>query len=275
MPFALFPVMVEDCIMEPPEASTTLPLGPTSASLKRKREDIVETAPVAVSAPASTSTPGTLRFKEGTRVVCNLSKRSRGFLWKAGMITAVSHEVDGSVVPYVVEVDDGQLAASPEDDDEAIRLAARAHLDTRVMRVFAVSSAVRAVTRLRFMEGDRVAVQLDLGMWEEGAVLEVWTKPERNGKPFKTWVGVAVPYAVRLDLGDDVMVPFDTDEVIRAESAARPPQKSIAEQLGGTALTTGGKRFVRLQNAAGEWSLRDTTTGVQRPCKPPDSDDED
>lgn len=250
--------MIEERGLEASHAASALP-----NSGKRKRDES--------SADSSVVAEGELRFEVGQRVLCNVSKRSRGFLWKPGTISARSHEVEGSIVPYIVELDDGKLAASPEDDDECIRLAARASLDTRVMRVFAVLEAKQGAVSLRFMEGDRVAVQLDIGIWEEGVVIEVWAVPESNGKPWRTWVGVAVPYAVRLDLGGEVMVPFDSDEVIRAEAAARPPQKSVEEQLGGKVRRTSVKRFDRRQSAFGQWVIVDTVTGFERPCKPPDS----
>merc|ERR1712217_738090 len=136
-------------------------------------------------------------------------------------------------------------------------------------RQLAIADDESHKTCLRFSEGKRVAVQLDIGIWEEGVIVETWAIPERNGKPLKTWVGFAVPYAVSLDLGDTVLVPFDTDEVIRPEKAARPPQKSVAEQIGGTEKKTDRNRFVVCQNAAGDWVRKDTRTGVERSCSPP------
>lgn len=233
------------------------------------------------------------RFSVGQRILCNMSKRKSGFLWKVGTIIKVAYKPsqeevhnnkvcyeddDGvSIIPYVVKLDDGSTGAVPEDDDECVRLVTRCCDDTRIMRQLAFSEEEQKVTCLRFIEGDRVAVQLDVGIWEEGVIVEVWAVPERNGRPLKTWVGFAVPYAVKLDLGQTVLVPFETDEVIRAELAARPPQKSIAEQLGGTdrnpAGEVSGKRFVMCQNLAGEWVRRDTRSGFERPCAPPCPDE--
>jgi len=261
-------------VREPPES------GEAAAPPPRKRRRSEADAGVAEEAAEGVpAEKGELRFREGQRVLCNVSKKARGFLWRLGTVAALQHEVQGDTVPYIVELEGGGLAASPEDEDECIRLAARATLDIRIMRVFAVPEAERGAVCLRFMEGDRVAVQLDLGVWEEGFVLEAWAAPACGKRPLKGWAGQAVPYAVRLDLGDDVMVPFDTDEVIRAEAAPRPPQKSIAELLGGTvrapaAGTTASHRFARRQKAPGEWVRVDTATGAERPCPPPDSDEE-
>jgi len=232
------------------------------------------------------------RFSVGQRVLCNISKRSSGFLWKVGTIIKVAYrpsqeevqknkvsyedEEGAGIIPYVVELDDGKTVATPEDDDECVRLAARCCEDTRIMRQLAFSEDTKKGTYLRFSEGDRVAVQLDVGIWEEGGIIETWARPERNGKPFKTWAGFAVPYAVQLDLGQIVFVPCDTPEVIRTEAADRPPQKSIAEQIGGTDRTPArkeseiSKRFVVCQNATGEWVRRDLRTTIERPCAPPD-----
>jgi len=226
---------------------------------------------------------GAFRFSVGQQVLCNISKRSSGFLWKVGTITQVAYRptedecknpnnkgacgVDDPVIPYVVKLDNGSTVATPEDDDECVRLAARCCDDTRVMRQLAVSEEKRQC--LRFSEGYRVSVQLDVGIWEEGIIIETWAIPERNGKPLKTWVGFAVPYAVSLDLGDTVLVPFDTDEVIRPEKAVLPPQKSLAEQIGGTERKTDRNRFVVCQNTAGHWVRKDNRTGVERPCSPP------
>mmetsp|Transcript_58522 Transcript_58522/g.171202 ORF Transcript_58522/g.171202 Transcript_58522/m.171202 type:complete len:264 (+) Transcript_58522:72-863(+) len=240
------------------------------SSRKRKRDTIE------ASADDTTAKPE-LRFQVGQQVLCNMSKKSSGFLWKRGTILRQWEDAGGTVVPYVVTLDTGSMAGSPEDDDDCIRLAARATIDVRVMRAFALSLDKRGEVHLRFIEGDRVAVQLDAGIWEEGTILEVWSVPERDGKVLRSWAGLAVPYAVRLDLGDDVFVPFDSDDVIRAESAARPPQKSIAEQLGGTVRApakSAGKRFVKRQNSAGHWVILDMTTGFERSCDPPDSDSE-
>jgi len=178
--------------------------------------------------------PDALRFKLGTEVVCNISKRARGFVWKAGKVIGRWQEVGSAEpVPYVVEFKDGALGAAPEDHDECIRLAARATLDLSVLKPFAVSLSDREAVPLRFMEGSRVAVQLDAGDWEEGTVTEVWAAPERNGRPIKGWAKLAMPYGVRLDLGEDVLVPFDSEQVILHEHAKRPSQKSIAELIGG------------------------------------------
>lgn len=189
---------------------------------------------------------------------------------------ATLEDEDGqAVIPYVVELENGKTVASPDDDDECVRLAARCSGDTRVMRQLAFSDTRRKSMTLRFKEGDRVSVQLDVGIWEEGVIVEVWAVPERNGRPFKTWAGFASPYAVDLDVGDTVFVPFDTDEVIRPEHAARPPQKSIAEQIGGTdrgptkAGSETSKRFTVWQNAEGSWVRSDKLTGFDRPCAPP------
>eukprot|EP00747_Dinoflagellata_sp_TGD_P172205 gnl/TRDRNA2_/TRDRNA2_208127_c0_seq1.p1 gnl/TRDRNA2_/TRDRNA2_208127_c0~~gnl/TRDRNA2_/TRDRNA2_208127_c0_seq1.p1 ORF type:complete len:274 (-),score=35.17 gnl/TRDRNA2_/TRDRNA2_208127_c0_seq1:69-890(-) len=227
-----------------------------------------------------------LRFSVGQRVLCNISKRASGFVWKAGTITSLAYkpsqeevqknkvvyeDEDGTdIIPYIVKLDNGQTVASPEDEDECVRLAARCSDDTRIMRQLAVSLDKKA--SLRFSEGDRVAVQLDIGVWEEGVIVEVWVIPERNGRPLKTWAGFAVPYAVNLDLGHCVLVPFDTDEVIRPESAARPAQKSIAEQIKGTDRVEAGEnseRFITCQNSMGEWVCRDARTGFERKCAPP------
>jgi hypothetical protein len=224
------------------------------------------------------------RFSVGQSVLCNMSKRS-GFLWKVGTIMKVAYRPSEedmqdkkgvAIIPYVVKLDAGGTVATPEDHDECVRLAARCCDDTRVMRQLAVSLDKKEC--LRFAEGDRVAVQLDVGVWEEGVVVEAWAVPARNGRPLKTWAGFAVPYAVNLDLGHTVLVPFDTDEVVRAELAARPPQKSIAEQIGGTdraseAPSESSRRFVTCQNPRGEWVCRDTRTGAERPCAPPCPDE--
>jgi hypothetical protein len=234
---------------------------------------------------------GEFRFAVGQQVLCNISTRASGFLWKVGAIVEVAYrpppdesqnnkivfEDDGgcAVIPYVVKLDNGNTVAVPEDDDECVRLAARCCDDTRIMRQLAFSEEQRRETCLRFSEGYRVSVQLDVGIWEEGVIVEAWAIPERNGRPLKTWAGFAVPYAVNLDIGDTVLVPFDTDEVVRPEHAARPPQKTIAEQVGGTTrplasnVSETANRFVEHQNASGEWVRRDTRTGIERPCVPP------
>jgi len=264
---------------QPPDDSPQQALVEAAESRKRKREDgtAAPDEEEGGAAAGDAAAKPDLRFRVGQQVLCNLSKKAYGFLWRRATVFALRHEAGGSEVTYVVQLEDGKMAGSPVDHDECIRLAARATLDSRVMRVFALPADQRASAHPRFMEGDRVAVQLDVGIWEEGTVLEVWACPERGGKPLKSWVGFAVPYAVRLDMGEDVMVPFDTDEVIRAESAARPPQKSIAEQLGGkdrTAAEPKGKRFVKRKNATGQWVTVDNVTGSERPCCPPDSDEE-
>lgn len=242
-----------------------------SQSLKRKRSD-------AAAGETDDVKPNHLRFKQGQKVLCNVSTKARGFLWRVGTIAETSYKVQSQTLPYLVQLDDGGKGGCPEDDDECVRLAARAHLDTRVMHASAVPEADRSSVTLRFAEGDRVAVQLDAGHWEEGVVIEVWYAAQRNRKVLRTWGGLAVPYLVRLDLGTNVMVPFDSDEVLRAESSAgRLPQKSVAEQVGGTNPTPAhpnGKRFVKQQNSAGEWVRVDSTTGCERPCDPPSSDEE-
>eukprot|EP00930_Biecheleria_cincta_P088836 TRINITY_DN78096_c0_g1_i1.p1 TRINITY_DN78096_c0_g1~~TRINITY_DN78096_c0_g1_i1.p1 ORF type:complete len:265 (-),score=40.04 TRINITY_DN78096_c0_g1_i1:368-1162(-) len=237
---------------------------------------------------------GAFRFSVGDRVLCNISRRSSGYVWKLGTVAQVKfkpsqeqarrnkvvYEDDDGVpiIPYLVKLEEGSTVAAPEDEDECVRLAARCCADTRIMRQLAVPEDTRKVTSLRFFEGDRVAVQLDVGIWEEGVVIEAWAVPERNNRPLKTWAGLIVPYAVRLDIGQTVLVPFDTDEVIRRESAARPSQKSIAEQLGGTERNSGkkasetSKRFGVCQNSAGDWVRRDTHSGFERPCAPPSPD---
>lgn len=244
-----------------------------SESKRRKQDEGSEEE--AEDADEGASGRPELRFPVGERVLCNVSSRSRGFLWKRGTVFAHWRSVNGEEVPYIIEMEDGRMAGAGEDDDECIRLAARAVLDVKIMRVFALPAEKRAAVDLRFMEGDRVALQLDAGIWEEGTVTEAWAVPRRAGKVLKAWAGLAVPYAVRLDLGNEVMVPLDTDEVIRAESAERPPQKSIAEQIGGTdrkVADPAAKRFQKRRNLAGQWVLVDTTTGKERACSPPDSD---
>lgn len=214
-----------------------------------------------------------LRFTEGQRVVCNISIYPKRYLWRTGTVVEVAHhDDDGTIVPYYVKLDNGTVGVAPEDDDECIRLAARASADYSVLRLFALPEDKRKAIDLRFIEGDRVAVQLDTRIWEEGVVVEVWTIPTKNGKPFQTWGGMAVPYAVNLDLGHTVLIPFDTDEVIRAECAARPAQKSVAEQIDGTERPS-TERFIRRQNSSGKWVRVDTKTGVERPCAAPCSHD--
>jgi len=210
-----------------------------------------------------------LRFTEGQQVAVNTSRRSNGFFWKAGNITKVWHLEGDQKIPYLVKLDDGREGSAPEDHDECIRLASRACRETRVLRLFALPEASQNAMKLRFQEGDRVAVQLDIGMWEEGGVIETWAAPEKNGKRFKTWAGVSVPYAVSLDVGNKVFVPFDSDDVIRSEAADLPPQKSIAEQIGGKYRTSAQCRFLERQNSDGKWVCVDTQTGVERPCAAP------
>mmetsp|Transcript_9708 Transcript_9708/g.17213 ORF Transcript_9708/g.17213 Transcript_9708/m.17213 type:complete len:276 (+) Transcript_9708:150-977(+) len=251
---------------------------PEKPDSKKRKDPPEESQPPEISQTSGSDgkeddEPVALRFSVGDEVLVNVSMRSTGFLWKRGKVIDLNYKMEsGDVVAYICELANGNKSASPEDDDEAIRLAARACLDTRVMRVFAVPKAEQSGIELRFSEGDRVAVQLDRGIWEEGTVVEVWATAVRNGKVFKTWVGVNVPYAVRLDLGGDVMVPFDTDEVIRTESAERPPQKSIADQIGGTertpiaACASNSMRFEKRQKSDHEWVIVDTRTGRERPC---------
>lgn len=218
-----------------------------------------------------------VRFRLGQRVLCNMSNRPNYVAWQRGKVSMHWQEKNDIECPYVVELDDGRTSWTVADDDDCIRLAARATRDLSVMRASALPQERRGGVHLRFLEGARVAVQLDVGNWEEGTVIEVWAAPRRAGRILKSWAGLAVPYKVHLDLGDDVMVPFDDDEVIRTESAARPRQKSVAEQLGGrdrTPANPAGQRFVKRQNSAGRWVIADTTTGKERPCAPPDPDDD-
>lgn len=217
-----------------------------------------------------------LRFDVGDRVLCNISTKRNGFLWKRGVVHDHNHTIQGQSVAYIIQFDDGSLGGAPEDEDECIRLAARCTLDTRVMRLSAVEAKEQPLVKLRFSEGDRVAVQLDVGQWEEGYVLEVWSQPSRSGKVFKNWVGVAVPYCIRLDIDKDVMVPWDADDVIRPEKAKLPPQKTIAEIIGGTEVRkAAAPRFVvqKSETSATGWIRLDTVTRKEKPCDPP-SDDE-
>jgi len=224
-----------------------------------------------------------LRFGIGERVVCNISKKRSGALWKRGTVLDHWHKIGRTFVPYVVQLDsstgdDGPACAAPADDDECIRLESRATIDPDIMRPFAVPLAERGSTTLRFQEGDRVAVQLDTGHWEEGGIIEVWAVAEQDGRPMRGWEELAVPYAVRLDLSEDVMVPFDSDTVILPERAARPPQRSVEEMIGGKSrkpqAAAARPRFTKTKNEAGAWVLMDSVTGAVRPCAPP-SDDSD
>mmetsp|Transcript_46046 Transcript_46046/g.103582 ORF Transcript_46046/g.103582 Transcript_46046/m.103582 type:complete len:259 (-) Transcript_46046:120-896(-) len=247
-----------------------------AAVVNAAETDVAQTVPEADRAATTAATPpaegveanGSLRFAIGEAVLCNMSRRANGFLWKPGKVAALWHDTgsDG-VAPYIVELEDGKLGCAPEDDDECIRLAARATLDVRVLRSFARRAGDRGATQLRFMEGDRVAVQLNIRNWEEGVVTETWATPERRGRPLKGWAGLALPYAVRLDLNEDVLVPFDSEDVIRSESANRPRPQPIEEILGGKRRApkpAEGPRFKRQRNAAGTWVVVDTVTGAER-----------
>lgn len=263
--------------MAPADSEQLEGLGSQSSSKRRKTEQdfsenaatVKEVSSLEESASLA-NTGGTekkLRFAEGQQVAVNMSERSDGFLWRAGTIIKLWHvEDDETKLPYLVELEGGGIGVAPEDHDECIRLAARACRDTRVLRLFALPKEKRQATKLRFCEGDRVTVQLDIGIWEEGVIIETWRTPEKNGKPLKTWSGVSVPYSVSLDLGDKVLVPFDSDDVIRPEAAAVPPQKSIAEQIGGTQRTIAQGRFLKRKNSDGQWVCVDTKTGAERPC---------
>jgi hypothetical protein len=133
---------------------------------------------------------------------------------------------DGEIVPYLVRLDNAQQVA-PDDDDDMIRLAARACSDPTIMLAFAVPQA-RQKTKLRFVEGDRAVVQLNAGVWETGSIVEVWARP-LGTKP-QAWSRVAVPYAVKLDTGDRVLVPYDSDEVIRIEDVMAQPKPKPKSQ---------------------------------------------
>eukprot|EP00746_Dinoflagellata_sp_MGD_P102817 gnl/MRDRNA2_/MRDRNA2_422230_c0_seq1.p1 gnl/MRDRNA2_/MRDRNA2_422230_c0~~gnl/MRDRNA2_/MRDRNA2_422230_c0_seq1.p1 ORF type:complete len:205 (+),score=37.59 gnl/MRDRNA2_/MRDRNA2_422230_c0_seq1:31-615(+) len=183
-------------------------------------------------------------------------------------------EVEGRIAPYVVELDNGSMACAPDDRDDCIRLAARASTDARVAKASALSPAARSSITLRFIEADRVAVQLDRDEWEEGFVLATWTPPASEAAR-KAWGDLTVPYMARLDIGNDVLVPMDDDTVIRAESDPRPTPKSIAEILGGKVRAGSGSagqgpRFVKHQVGANEWVMVDTVSGKQKACAAPE-----
>jgi len=262
-----------------PADSVQLEVSESQSSSKRRRteqtsaedtattkEDFLQDEELSLANNAGTEQE--LRFAEGQKVACNMSQRCDGFLWRAGTIIKLWHVDDETTAPYLVELDDGRLAAAPEDDDDCIRSAARAGRETRILRLFALPEDKQAAVKLRFLEGDRVAVQLNIGNWEEGVIVETWAKPQKNGKPLKTWSGVSVPYAVRLDLGYKVFVPFDSDDVIRLEGMCVPPQKSIAEQLRGVLRTEAQARFLKRKKSSDQWVLVDTKTGFERPCRP-------
>lgn len=262
-----------------PADSAQLEVPESQSSSKRRRTEQTSAEDTAIAKedvpqdeqPSLANNGGTeqgLRFAEGQKVAVNMSQRCDGFLWRAGTVIKLWH-VDGEIkVPYLVKLDDGRVGVAPDDDDECIRSAARAGCETRILRLFALPEDKQAVVKLRFLEGDRVAVQLNIGNWEEGVIVETWAKPKKSGKPLKTWSGVSVPYAVRLDLGYKVFVPFDSNDVIRPEGACLPPQKSIAEQIRGVLRTEAQGRFLKRKNSADLWVLVDTKTGFERPCRP-------
>merc|ERR1712203_1288150 len=113
--------------MEVVTTTSHSPEGTASSDLpkKRKAEDLARND----SPEQGEIENGKLRFQVGQKVICNLSRKRSGFVWKSGRIALRWHKLDATTtVPYVVELDDGNRAGCPEDDDECIRLAARATL---------------------------------------------------------------------------------------------------------------------------------------------------
>jgi hypothetical protein len=171
---------------------------------------------------ASPETP--LRFGLGDRVDCMLEGR-----WVTGTVLKTwyrrweeeddenddddddnddddydddDYEGGCDVVPYFVQLDNGDLVSAPQDDDSCIK-----------------GSTVPPIP-LRFREGDRVACLVDEG-WMPGTVSQVRHQDDDYCD------GRVVPYQVKLDMGDIVHAPVDNDSFIKC---VEQPSKESGKQ---------------------------------------------
>lgn len=153
----------------------------------------------------STSTPETpLRFNVGDRVECMVGLDDNDEeIWTTGTVLQQwyyreDEDCGGYVVPYEIQLDDGDLVSAPEDLDTCIR-----------------ASIVPPVP-LRFNEGDRVICKVEKE-WLPGTIL----KCRHRDEDFDD--GRIIPYQVRLDAGSGfkpratglVYAPVDDDAFIR------------------------------------------------------------
>ena len=104
----------------------------------------------------------------------------------------------GGVVPYFVQLDNGELVSAPEDDDSCIMGSTAPHIP------------------LRFKEGDRVVCSVDEG-WMPGTVSKV------RHQDVDHCDGRVMPYQVKLDMGDIVYAPVDNDSFIKRVEQQQPP----------------------------------------------------
>ena len=164
-----------------------------------------------------------LRFAIGDRVECHLGNQH----WEAGAVKQQNIEQEGEVAAYLVMLDSGQQVVAPLDDNRYIKPEG------------AATTAISA-RLLRFSVGAKV--ECNLGMyWARGTVMSINYHQPSFG------AGVTMPYQVKLDFGNVVFAPQDTDEYIRPSGTIQMRDPGLRFGVGDRveALVTG-------QGGAGE-----------------------
>jgi len=175
-----------------------------------------------------------LRFKLGQQVKANCGQRG----WLDGSIVKVWEERnDGSIIPYVIRIkDSGDTVCAPQDSDEfVVKGDPRFKVGDKCMAFYEGSYAKGKITEVK-NEGTRIAYTVKLA--GGGPVFQIledlnrFIRPvARYDKGMKVLANVAqqfVPgtieacyhpnwvYAVRLDAGNVVFVPEDTDVFMKS-----------------------------------------------------------
>jgi len=134
---------------------------------------------------------GQLRFGVGKRVECH--KANRGWVQGTVAVQWKFLEETKSAMPYEVKLDGGEILHAPEDTDVFCR---------------------EFTGKLRFAVGKVVECYKEQG-WKTGKVVQHWF--------YEKALQNKVPYQVKLDTGESISIPDDSDTYCRDPSAPPPP----------------------------------------------------
>ena len=163
------------------------------------------------AAEANAPRAGKYRFAVGDSVLCLISDDEFRCPWKSGTVIALDYKESNwtAVVPYQVELDDGELVFAPFDNDTCIRAPLR----------FAVGDIVECDSTRVFPSLTDVFPSLTDGKhrknWTRGRVSYVHVTLQK-GELVRCF-----PYEVEVDSGATIYVHEDREDHVRAAAGSR------------------------------------------------------